>query len=195
MFAKLFAKAARAVRQEDHVWTNDAARTAGFVREAVRLASEGRSILVVTRSTQMFQELAAALSSQHPGQLKDLFGQTELSLRLDQAKAITIALSSALPHPAPVSPRPAASHSSVPVEILVLGRHDRRTEDDAILAFADSLGTRARVTFHLSFEDHLLKRHAGAQIKVLLEKLGMSQDEAIAHSMVTRAIEKAQRSL
>jgi len=191
-----FRKAERAARHEDHVWANDAARTSGFVRDALRLAEEGRSVLAATRSTQVFHELATLMEAQRPAQCKDLFGQNELSTRLDQANAITIALTSALPHPAPAAPHPSrGSQPSPHVEILVFGRHERRTEDDAVLAFADSLGARARVTFHLSFEDPLLRRHAGAQIQELLGKLGMSNDEAIAHSMVTRAIEKAQRSL
>jgi preprotein translocase subunit SecA len=81
----------------------------------------------------------------------------------------------------------------VPIELLVFGRHRRRSEDQAIVDFASSLEGRARVTFHLSFEDPLL-RSTGAEIRPLLKTLGLRPDEAITHSLVTRAIEKAQRS-
>jgi preprotein translocase subunit SecA len=48
-----------------------------------------------------------------------------------------------------------------------------------------------RITFHLSLEDKLLQEFGGP-IQPILEKLGMSADEPITHSMVTRAIKNAQ---
>lgn len=49
----------------------------------------------------------------------------------------------------------------------------------------------AHIGFHLSLEDPLLQSFAGS-LKPLLEKLGMREDEPIAHAMVTRAIRNAQ---
>lgn len=193
MFGNLFGKAKKARRGEDQVWASAAARKAGVLREAERLAGEGASVLVVAFSATAVDELAAGLQRLGASVCKDVFAQAVLRGRLGQGKSITVALASSLPTPAAGTggaegPAPA----SVPVEMLVLGRHDRRAADDEVAAFADSVGPRARVTFHLSFDDPLLASHAGA-IKDLLLKLGMRDDEAIAHAAVTRAVEKAQR--
>jgi hypothetical protein len=194
MFAKLFSKNERAGRREDHVWTSDAARRTGFVREALRLAQGGSSVVAVAREMAQFEELCAALQERKPFLCRDLFAQKGLLARFEQPKAIAIALVSALPRNASAdagsSPAP---HSNVPIELLVFGRHRRRDEDEAIVDFANSLGGRAGVTFHLSFEDPIL-RSTGAEIRPLLKALGLHPDEAITHSLVTRAIEKAQRS-
>jgi preprotein translocase subunit SecA len=84
------------------------------------------------------------------------------------------------------------SASATPVEVLVAGRHDHRDEDDAVVAFAEPFGPRARVTFYLSLDDPLLREMAG-RVKELLERLGMTEDEPVAHAMVSLAIAKAQR--
>lgn len=56
---------------------------------------------------------------------------------------------------------------------------------------AEALGPNTHLTFHLSLDDPLLARH-GASLKPLLEKLGLTEDEPIAHSFVTRAVAKSQ---
>jgi hypothetical protein len=65
------------------------------------------------------------------------------------------------------------------------------TREVAALAGADSLGPNAHITFHLSLEDKLLQEFAGS-IQPLLEKLGLSPEEPITNSMVTRSIKNAQ---
>lgn len=193
MLSRLFGRTKRARRGEDQVWAKAAARKAGLLREAERLSGEGASVVVVGLSATAVDELAAGLQRLGPAVCKDLFAQAALRCRLAQGKSITVALASSLPRPAPgtTGAEPSAP-ASIPVEMLVLGRHDRRAGDEEIAAFADSVGPRARVTFHLSFDDPLLASHAGT-IKDLLLKLGMRDDEAIAHVAVTRAVEKAQR--
>jgi preprotein translocase subunit SecA len=66
-----------------------------------------------------------------------------------------------------------------------------RAADDNIVRFADMIGANARVAFHLSLNDALLKDYIG-MLKPRLTRLDVPQDEAIAHSMVTRAIVGAQ---
>ena len=50
----------------------------------------------------------------------------------------------------------------------------------------------ARVVFHHSLDDALLRPHA-RQLQPLLEQLGWRGEEAIASPLLTRAIERAQR--
>jgi hypothetical protein len=190
MFGKLFGKKTAARRGEDNVWASAEARSAGIVKEAERLVGEGAAVVVVALAPKALDELAARLAARSPALCKDVFGQAALRGRLDQPGAPTLALASALPKPAADSLR--AGQSTTPVEVLVFGRHDQRSLDDEIVAFADGIGPRARVAFHMSFDDPLLAGHAGA-IKGVLERLGMTSNEAIAHPLVTKSIEKAQQ--
>jgi hypothetical protein len=193
MFGKLFGGRKGARRGEDHVWNSDPARLAGMLRAVERAVGEGASVVVVAVAPAALDALAAGVRHHQPALCQDVFGQSVLRGRLAQAKAVTLALAVALPKPAP--PADAGGQASAKLELLVLGRHDQRAKDDEIVAFADALGARASVTFHLSFDDPLLARFAGKDaMKELLAKLGQRDDEAIAHSMVTRSIERAQRT-
>ena len=189
----LFRKARRARRGEDHVWASEAARDAGVLRETERLAAGGASVVAVALTATALDDLLGGLGPHAPAACKDLFGQGALRVRLGQPGTVTVALASALPIPAPAAPRPEAEApaSSPPVEFVVFGRHRRREADDGVVAFADDLGPRARVTFHLSFDDPLLSEVMGS-VRNLLSTLGVTEDEPIVHGMVTRAIARAQ---
>ena len=141
-------------------------------------------MVVVALTLAALDELGDALAVHQPVRCADLFGKDGLRQSLSREGAVAVALSGALP----LDLNPGAD---VGVDVLVCGRNDNRAADDAIERFADALGPNAHVTFHLSLEDKLM-RELGGSIKPMLEKLGMSRDEPIAHSMVTRAIKNAQ---
>jgi hypothetical protein len=142
-------------------------------------------VLVVALTPTALDELAAALADREPLRAPSVFERDALRERLGRAGTVSVVLAGALtPETKPVG--------DVRVEILACGRHDRRAADDAIVRFAESIEAGGFVTFHLSLEDPLLAEHVG-QLGPMLDKLGMTDDEPISHSFVSRAIEKAQR--
>lgn len=185
MFKGLFGgKGESAQRGEDSVWISQAARLQGMVREVGTLVEADRSVVVVALTHAALEELCAALASHDPARCADVFAKDGLRLNLSRKGSVTVALSGALP----LDLRPGRE---VGVDVLVFGRNDKRAADDAIVRFADALGSNAHITFHLSLEDKLLQQFAGS-INPLLEKLGMNVDEPITNSMVTRSIKNAQ---
>ena len=188
MFKGLFGgKGDAAQRGEDTVWMNHAARLRGMSREVAALAEAERSVVVVALSLTALDELGAALAVHQPVRCADIFAKDGLRLNLSHKGSVAIALSGALP----LDLKPGAE---IGVDVVVYGRNDTRAADDAIVRFADSLGPNAHITFHLSLEDRLMQQFAGS-IQPLLEKLGMSADEPITHSMVTRSIRNAQEKM
>lgn len=176
-----------AQRGEDTVWMNHAARLRGLSREAAALVEAERSVVVVALTLAALDELGAALATHQPVRCADVFAKDGLRLNLSRKGSVAIALSGALP----LDLKPGAE---IGVDVVVYGRNDTRAADDAIVRFADGLGPNAHITFHLSLEDKLLQAFAGS-IQPLLEKLGMSADEPITHSMVTRSIKSAQEKM
>jgi preprotein translocase subunit SecA len=172
-------------RSADCVWRSDAARLRGVCREAGGFADDGSSVLVVALTAGMLDRLAEALADRAPLRATGIFERERLRERLGQAGTVSVAPASALVPEA----RPSGDAQ---VEILVVGRHDARAADDAIVRFAESIEAGGFVTFHLSLDDPLLAAHAG-NLGPMLDKLGMTDDEPISHSFVSRAIEKAQR--
>lgn len=185
LFRRLFGRDERgAARREDTVWLSNAARLRGIAREAGRHAERGRSVLVVALARGALDQLNDALAALQPLRCVDRFDRDALRRHLGRPCAVAVALPAALPTDAPIP-------GEVPLELIVCGRNDQRSDDDAIAGAADILSPTARVTFHLSLDDPLITRF-GPRIKALVEQLGMGEDEAIQHAMVTRAIERAQ---
>ena len=148
------------------------------------LAEAERSVVVVALALSALDELALALEPRQPVRCADIFAKDGLRLNLSRKGAVAIALSGALP--LDLKPGP-----DIGVDVLVYGRNDKRAADEAIERFADSLGASAHIVFHLSLDDKLVQQFSGS-IKPLLEKLGLTADEPISSSMVTRAIKNAQ---
>jgi hypothetical protein len=174
-----------ALHAEDCVWLDAAARERGLAREALARAGEGRSVLVVARSPGALERLAAALAPQAPRHCTDRFDRDALCAHLRQPGAVAVALPGALPPDA-------AGPAITPIEMIICGRGERRSEDDEIARCAERLSMDTRVTFHLALDDPLFARF-GADIKPILERLGLSADEPIQDAYVTRAIASAQR--
>ena len=172
-------------RSADCVWRSDAARLRGVCREAGGFVDDGSSVLVVALTAGMLDRLAQALADRAPLRATGIFERDALRERLAQPGAVSVAL------PGVLVPE-AKPDGAAQVEILVAGRHDARAADDAIVRFAESIEAGGFATFHLSLDDPLLAAHAG-NLGPMLDKLGMTDDEPISHSFVSRAIEKAQR--
>lgn len=177
-------KTGAAARGEDCVWVSHAARLKGVSREVATLAEAERSVLVVALTLAALDELAAALAPHRPERCADMFSRDALRSSLSRTGSVAIALSGALP----ADWKPAAD---VAADVLVYGRNDARAADEAIARFADALGPNAHLAYHLSLEDPLLQAFGG-QLRPILDKLGMKEDEPIAHAMVTHAIRNAQ---
>ena len=184
MFGGLFGKR-KPSQSADCVWRSDAARLRGVCREVGGFVDDGSSVLVVALTPAALDRLAEALADREPLRAPSVFERDALRERLGRAGTVSVALASAL---APEA-QPAGGD---PVEILIVGRHDRRAADDAIVRFAESIEAGGFATFHLSLEDPLLAGHA-ASLGPVLDKLGMSDDEPISHAMVSRAIERLQQ--
>jgi preprotein translocase subunit SecA len=183
VFTSLFGKKSSVQHKDDHVWKTAAACLNGLCGEAAELARSGRCVVVVTLANAAFEAVSAALAPQQPAHCRDIFGRDALRAALARPGAMVVALSGSLP-----AEKMAATSA---VDILVYGRHPSRAADDAIARFADQLGVPATLAFYLSLEDPLLKPFVASCLP-LLEQLGMREDEAIAHAMVTRAIQNCQ---
>jgi hypothetical protein len=184
MFSWLFGKKDEAMRGEDSVWLSDAARLKGILCKVEQLTKDGRSVIVVAWTLPTFDDLARHLNQHKPLLCRDLFGFDALRGQLARGGSVAVALANTLSSDAKTA-------TDVPVEVLVCGRNDLRAIDDNIGRFADRIGANARVAFHLSLDDALLKDYVGT-LSPLLIRLNVPQDEAISHSMVTRAIAGAQ---
>ncbi|MAZ77531.1 MAG: preprotein translocase subunit SecA [Legionellaceae bacterium] len=81
--------------------------------------------------------------------------------------------------------------------LAVLGseRHESRRIDNQLRGRSGRQGDPGASVFYLSLEDNLMRIFASPRVAGLMQKLGMKEDEAIEHGLVTRAIASAQRKV
>ena len=81
--------------------------------------------------------------------------------------------------------------------LCVIGteRHESRRIDNQLSGRSGRQGDPGLSKYFLSLEDDLLRIFGSNKIKGMLKKLGMKKGEAIQHTWISRAIEKAQHKV
>ncbi|MBM3481826.1 MAG: preprotein translocase subunit SecA [Alphaproteobacteria bacterium] len=81
--------------------------------------------------------------------------------------------------------------------LCVIGseRHEARRIDNQLRGRSGRQGDPGRSKFFLSLEDDLLRIFGGERMDGLLGKLGLKEGEAIIHSWINKALEKAQQKV
>ncbi|MBM4131308.1 preprotein translocase subunit SecA, partial [bacterium] len=78
------------------------------------------------------------------------------------------------------------------LQIIGTERHESRRIDRQLRGRSGRQGDPGAAQFFLSLEDDLMRLFSPERIVKVMDRLGVQEDEVITHSMVTRAIEKAQ---
>lgn len=79
--------------------------------------------------------------------------------------------------------------------LAVLGteRHESRRIDNQLRGRAGRQGDPGMSQFFLSMEDELMRRFGSDNLKSMMDRLGIEDDEPIESKMITRAVESAQK--
>ena len=81
------------------------------------------------------------------------------------------------------------------LHILSIERHEARRIDNQLRGRSGRQGDLGSSRFYLSLEDDLLRIFGSDRISGIMDKLGMEEGEPIEHSMLSKAIENAQRKV
>lgn len=81
------------------------------------------------------------------------------------------------------------------LRIIGSERHESRRIDNQLRGRAGRQGDPGSTRFYLSLDDHLMRIFASERVASMMKRLGMKPGEPIEHTLVTKAIENAQRKL
>ncbi|RYE80007.1 MAG: preprotein translocase subunit SecA, partial [Myxococcales bacterium] len=81
------------------------------------------------------------------------------------------------------------------LHIVGTERHESRRIDNQLRGRAGRQGDPGSSKFFLSLEDDLMRIFAGDKVKVMMDRMGMPDDEPIEHPWVTKSVENAQRKV
>lgn len=81
--------------------------------------------------------------------------------------------------------------------LCVIGteRHESRRIDNQLRGRAGRQGDPGESIFFVSMDDDLMRIFGGDRIKMLMERLGLPDDQSIKHPLISRSIEQAQRKV
>jgi preprotein translocase subunit SecA len=81
--------------------------------------------------------------------------------------------------------------------LFVLGteRHDARRIDNQLRGRSGRQGDPGETQFFVSLDDHLMRVFGGDNIKNMMGKLGIKEDEPIENRLITRSLESAQEKI
>ncbi len=81
------------------------------------------------------------------------------------------------------------------LHVIGTERHEARRIDNQLRGRSGRQGDPGSSQFFVSFEDDLMRVFAATTVKNMMERLGIPEEQAIEHKMVTRAIESAQSKI
>ncbi len=81
------------------------------------------------------------------------------------------------------------------LHIIGTERHESRRIDNQLRGRAGRQGDPGSSRFYISLQDDLMRLFGGEKMQGLVEKMGLAEDEAIEHGLLTRSIENAQKKV
>ncbi len=181
----------------DVVYKNAAAKYRAVVREIKEMHEKGRPVLVGTVNIDISEHLSNLLKKEKiPHEVlnaKHHEREAEIIAEAGQRGRVTIATNMAGRGTDIKLGEGVAELGGL--HILATSRHESRRIDNQLRGRSGRQGDAGSSRFYLSLEDDLLRIFGSDRISGIMERLGMEEDEPIEHSMITRAIENAQRKV
>ncbi|MFH1562104.1 MAG: preprotein translocase subunit SecA [Nitrospirota bacterium] len=187
----------------DVIYKTEKEKFKAVIQEIVELYKKGRPVLVGTISVEKSERLSALLKKEAiPHQvLNAKYHEMEAQIiaQAGRKRAITIATNMAgrgtdiVLGGTPPIPK---EHDEVVdldgLHILGTERHESRRIDNQLRGRAGRQGDPGSSKFYLSLEDDLMRIFGSEKIQLIMEKLGLEDDQVIEHPWINKAIERAQ---
>ena len=183
--------------QDDLIYKTKKAKYNAVIERIVQLSGEGRPVLVGTTDVETSELLSRMLRirgiKHNVLNAKEHAREAEIVAQAGQSSTVTIATN--------MAGRGTDIKLSKEVKdaggLAIIGteRHDSRRVDRQLRGRAGRQGDPGSSTFYVSLEDKLMRLFGSERIAGMVDRLGMQDDEALESSMLSSAIEKAQKKV
>lgn len=181
----------------DVIYKNAKAKDRAIIREIQELHKKGQPVLVGTISIDVSEKISAMLKKAGvPHEVlnaKQHEREAEIVADAGQKGKVTIATNMAGRGTDIKLGEGVVELGGL--HILGTSRHESRRIDNQLRGRSGRQGDPGSSRFYLSLEDDLLRIFGSDRISGIMDKLGMEEDEPIEHTMISRAIENAQRKV
>ena len=181
----------------DVIYKNVAAKYRAIIKEIKEMHEQGRPVLVGTISIDISEKISQFLK-------KEKIEHEVLNAKYHAREAEIIATAGQYGK-VTIATNMAGRGTDIKLgegvvavgglHIIGTSRHESRRIDNQLRGRSGRQGDPGSSRFYLSLEDDLLRIFGSDRISGIMDKLGMEEDEPIEHSMITRAIENAQKKV
>ncbi len=183
--------------QEDLIYKTKLAKYNAVIERVQNLIAEGRPVLVGTTDVETSELLSRLLTRRgikhNVLNAKEHAREAEIVAQAGQRSTVTIATNMAgRGTDIKLSPEVKAAGG---LAIIGTERHDSRRVDRQLRGRSGRQGDPGSSTFYVSLEDKLMRLFGSERIAAMVDKLGMQDNEALEGSMLSSAIEKAQKKV
>ncbi|MCQ2157597.1 MAG: preprotein translocase subunit SecA [Bacteroidales bacterium] len=183
--------------QDDLIYKTKKAKYAAVIDKIVELSGAGRPVLVGTTDVETSELLSRMLRMRgikhNVLNAKEHAREAEIVAQAGQSSTVTIATNMAgRGTDIKLSPEVKAAGG---LAIIGTERHDSRRVDRQLRGRAGRQGDPGSSLFYISLEDKLMRLFGSERIASMVDKLGMGENEALESSMLSSAIEKAQKKV
>lgn len=183
--------------QNDLIYKTKKAKYAAVIDRVSELSNAGRPVLVGTTDVETSELLSRMLRlrgiKHNVLNAKEHAREAEIVAQAGQSGAVTIATN--------MAGRGTDIKLTQEVKdcggLAIIGteRHDSRRVDRQLRGRAGRQGDPGSSTFYLSLEDKLMRLFGSEKIAGVVDRLGMTENEALEAPMLSNAVEKAQKKV
>ena len=182
---------------DDLIYRTKKAKYAAVINKVAELRAAGRPVLVGTTDVDTSELLSRMLKMRgiphNVLNAKQFAREAEIVAQAGQSSTVTIATNMAgRGTDIKLSPEVKAAGG---LAIIGTERHDSRRVDRQLRGRAGRQGDPGSSTFYVSLEDKLMRLFGSERIAAVVDKLGMTDEDALESRMLSSSIEKAQRKV
>ncbi|MBQ7194373.1 MAG: preprotein translocase subunit SecA [Bacteroidales bacterium] len=183
--------------QNDLIYKTKLAKYNAVIARVQDLIAAGRPVLVGTTDVETSELLSRLLTRRgikhNVLNAKEHAREAEIVAQAGQRSTVTIATNMAgRGTDIKLSPEVKAAGG---LAIIGTERHDSRRVDRQLRGRAGRQGDPGSSTFYVSLEDKLMRLFGSEKIAGMVDRLGMEENEALERSMLSSAIERAQKKV
>ena len=185
------------VDEEDKIYKTKKAKYTAVINKIEELRNAGRPVLVGTTDVDTSELLSRMLKMRgiphNVLNAKQFAREAEIVAQAGQSSTVTVATNMAgRGTDIKLSPEVKAAGG---LAIIGTERHDSRRVDRQLRGRAGRQGDPGSSIFYVSFEDKLMRLFGSDKIAATVDKLGMTDEDALESRMLSNSIEKAQRKV
>jgi hypothetical protein len=184
--------------ENDLIYKTKRAKYNAVIKKVLELREAGRPVLVGTTDVETSELLLrmmerAGIKDAQLLNAKQHAREAEVVAHAGQSSTVTIATNMAGRGTDIKLSDEVKAHGGL--AIIGTERHDSRRVDRQLRGRAGRQGDPGSSTFYVSLEDKLMRLFGSEKIAAVVDRLGMTDDDALESKMLSGSIEKAQRKV